>query len=353
MSESAAAGGFIIGGLLAAIGFGLVSGTVGSVVGVIGIVAVIGLGSYRYGYLDTSRTGIIASTAGLAILIVSANQLLFGAENSQEQLLLFLGVLGGGLVIIGVVVWFGFDREEIVQKTYTGVMGAFLGVLGVFAVVVWSEVLFVVVGWFWRSDVELGGLVVSTLAVGLGTVSVAGLFLRGSGQSLAFIDIEWPAVRDSVIVILGVAGLVVLNVVINLILEEGGFESARHSVIIAGETSPELLLVLLPLSVLVVGPGEELLYRNVIQKSLYGSFSKPAAVVIASVIFSGVHYFAYAIGNTPLEVLATLVIVFSLSVVLGGVYAWTENIVVPGLIHGGFNAVVFLALYVRVTAMII
>lgn len=347
MSDGVAAGGFVIGGVLVALGIGVVPGTFGLVIGVIGFVTLLGLGTYRYGLLANEYAGIIAGTAGIAVVIVSVNRWASG-NLAEDRLLALLSVLGISLLIIGSIVRFSVDRVAIVEKVNAALIGSVLGFLGVFAVVIWSGVILLLVQWFSGTGFESVSLVVSTVSVGLGTLSVAGLYLYGSGRSIEFLDVRLPEIRDSGVIVVGVGVLVGLNVTISMILEERGVGSAQHDVIIAGGASPDLLFVLLPLSVLVVGPGEELLYRNIIQKSLYRSFSKPAAVLVASVIFSAVHYFSYASGNSSAEVLVTLLIVFILSLVLGGVYVWTENIVIPALIHGGFNAVVFLALYARV-----
>ncbi len=352
MSEGVAAVGFVLGGVLVALGIGVVPGTFGLVIGIIGVVTIIGLGTYRYGYLANEHAGIIAGTAGFAIVIASVNRWITGVLG-QEELLTVLVVVGGSLIVIGSIVWFSFDRVALVEKVYVTLIGSALGLLGLFSIVVWSGLLLVLVGWFGTVGVDSANSIVSMVSVGFGTVSVAGLYLYGSGRSVSFLDIQWPKIRDSGVIFLGVSALVGVNIVISVLLEERGLGSAQHEMVASGGTSPDVLLVLLPLSVFVVGPGEELLYRNIIQKSLYRSFSKPGAIFVASAIFSAVHYFSYASGNTSIEVLVALLIVFSLSVVLGGVYGWTENIVVPAMIHGGFNAVVFLAVYARGTISII
>ena len=46
---------------------------------------------------------------------------------------------------------------------------------------------------------------------------------------------------------------------------------------------------------------------------------------------------------------AGLAVVFALSLALGWVYYRTENLVVPILVHGAFNAIQFAGLYVRMT----
>jgi membrane protease YdiL (CAAX protease family) len=352
MSDGVAGVGFVIGGVLVALGISVIPGTFGLVIGVIGGVALLGLGTYRYGLLANEHAGIIAGTAGFAIVIASANRWITGGV-PQDWLLLWLSVLGGSLIVIGLLVWLALAQTVIFEKVYATLIGSALGLMGIVAVAVWSGTLLLIVQWVADTEGAVSGLVLSTIAVGLGTISVVALYLYGSGRSMAFLDIQLPELRDSGVILVGIGVLVGVNMLVSVILSENSLDSAQHDVISSVSTSPELLLVLLPLSILIVGPGEELLYRNIIQKSLYESFSKPAAILVASVIFSGVHYFSYVSGNSPFEVVVTLLIVFILSLVLGGVYAWTENIVIPAVIHGGFNAVVFFAVYARVTSLIV
>jgi len=142
--------------------------------------------------------------------------------------------------------------------------------------------------------------------------------------------------------------IVGLNLGISAAFERLGVDAASHSVVRAAEANPEILLVLIPLSYLVIGPGEELLYRNVIQKSLYGSFSRRGAIVVASAIFAGAHIFAYSSPDSgPLATVATLLVIFALSLVLGTAYERTDNVLVPALIHGTFNAIAFAVTYAQ------
>ncbi|MDX1746625.1 MAG: CPBP family intramembrane glutamic endopeptidase, partial [Halobacteriales archaeon] len=144
--------------------------------------------------------------------------------------------------------------------------------------------------------------------------------------------------------------IVALNLGLSLAIQQFGLESASHSIVQSAQSSPEVLLVLVPLSYLVIGPGEELLYRNVVQKSLYGAFSRPGAVIVGSVVFAAVHVFAFSgPGQSALATLNTLAVVFVLSLVLGAVYEQTENVVASALVHGTFDAIAFAATYVQLT----
>ena len=111
--------------------------------------------------------------------------------------------------------------------------------------------------------------------------------------------------------------------------------------------------MLIPISLLLVGPLEELLYRNIIQKYLYSSFSPIGSIFISSIIFSAVHISAYAgdaLFQTPLPALNALAVIFILSVIIGIVYYQTKNIVTAALLHGIYDSIIFAVFYINTTA---
>jgi len=68
------------------------------------------------------------------------------------------------------------------------------------------------------------------------------------------------------------------------------------------------------------------------------------------VIFARIHITAYA-GGSPAQVVGSLGIVFTLSVLLGWIYARTEKLLVPALVHGVYNAIQFGWLYVEIVGV--
>ena len=108
--------------------------------------------------------------------------------------------------------------------------------------------------------------------------------------------------------------------------------------------TPALLLVLAVVSVLLVAPAEELLFRGAIQGRLRRSFGPVASVVGASALFASVHLVNYT-GPLP-GVLGFVAVVGAVSLVLGWLYEHTGNLAAPVLAHGLYNAVLFLAGYV-------
>lgn len=187
-------------------------------------------------------------------------------------------------------------------------------------------------------------LVIAQLGMALGTAIIAGIYLSVTDRGLEFLDLRVPTKWD---VIWTVGGLVILFgalMTISLAFQTAGVESADHGTTEQAAENPEILLVLIPASLLVIGPFEELLYRNVIQKALYDTFSRAGAIVAGSVIFAGVHVLAYATAG-PGAVIASLGVIFGLSLVLGTLYERTDNLLVPSVVHGVYNAILFGNLY--------
>ena len=96
---------------------------------------------------------------------------------------------------------------------------------------------------------------------------------------------------------------------------------------------------------MLIGPGEELLYRGLIQGLFKESFGPLRAIVLASGLFAVVHVFSLS-GTGKLTY---IVIVFGLALILGGIYEYTDNLVVPAFIHGTYNAVQFALAYLQTT----
>lgn len=155
-----------------------------------------------------------------------------------------------------------------------------------------------------------------------------------------------PDFRDLLAIAGGLVSLFVVLVGVQIVQTTFGIQSADHGLVERCMQNPELLLILVPLSILLVGPGEELLFRGVVQQLLRLRFGAIIGITIASVIFSVAH-----VGSLSGEGLfPTLVTYVLLSVILGVSCEYSENLVVPSMIHGLFNAVQFLVIYLRATS---
>ena len=158
-----------------------------------------------------------------------------------------------------------------------------------------------------------------------------------------FIRRALPHRRALALIAGGTVVLVAANVGINQALSALGFESGENAAVTAGAGDPTYLLAMVAISILLVGPAEELLFRGAIQGRLRQSWGPWPAIFGATVLFGAIH--APAVSGTTGAVAGYLVTAAILGLLLGYCYERTDNIVVPAAIHGGNNAVVFGLLY--------
>ncbi|MCO8242928.1 MULTISPECIES: type II CAAX endopeptidase family protein [unclassified Haladaptatus] len=222
-----------------------------------------------------------------------------------------------------------------------------LGALGLFAISLWATVLVALAGGTSVGVMVQSALSIVSLGLGTGTIALAVIAKRG----LDYVDFEVPSRRDIGYALAGIVAILLLTYLSSALLSLFGVQEASHSVEQTAKSgNPEILLLFIPLSWLIIGPCEELLYRNIIQKSLYDTFSGYGAVVVASGIFALAHVFVYSSGSTPAQLGGTLATIFLLSLVLGTVYLKTENLTASALVHGTFDAIAFATIYLQFTS---
>ncbi|MDQ2049965.1 CPBP family intramembrane glutamic endopeptidase [Natronolimnohabitans sp. A-GB9] len=295
----------------------------------------------------------IATGSSLFAVVLSGYAITQGALGSvtvpglewSVSLLFLAFFVAAGAVGIGVADYVGITERGLFDRTKRLLEMTFLGGMGLVGITAAAVLLALPVQLVAGELTEFQWTVVEYLAfaVGLGAVSVG--YLAARERELSYIDLERPTLRTVGWIGIGLVLLLGSNMVISWLMTAAGIEGADHTTTQQAAENPELLLVILPAMILVVGPFEELLYRNVIQKSLYETFSRKGAVVVASVVFTLVHVTAYATAGAG-QLLASLSILFVLSLILGHIYERTENLLVPALAHGCYNAVIFLPLLV-------
>lgn len=185
-------------------------------------------------------------------------------------------------------------------------------------------------------------VVLSVIALqGIAFGSIALGYVAYTDRDRSFLNVSVPGIRDVIWIATGFLALVGTLVAMSVVYYLLGIESAENELVEMGLQNPEIFLVLIPLSFVLIGPGEELLFRGVIQGLLGEQFSWVLAVGISSVIFAGAHWLGLSGGG----VIAHLFVLFFLSLILGAVYEFSENLVVPAMIHGAYNALLFFFAY--------
>ncbi|SFS73207.1 CPBP family intramembrane glutamic endopeptidase [Halostagnicola kamekurae] len=302
----------------------------------------------RYGILERERSGLVAAVSSALVVVLSATAIMLGTSGSVTvpevgwSISLLFGALVTSFTATGVAIaeYAGISGTGLSRRAGQFLEMVILGFAGLIAMqiasIVVSVPMIVAVG----ELTEFQWQAVSYLAtgLGLGTVAVGYLLFRGYG--LSYVDIELPTLRTVVWMVVGLILIFGANIAVSMLITGAGVESAEHSLSETVEQNVGLVVIIVPAMVLIVGPFEELLYRNVVQKSLYETFSRPSAIVVASTVFMVVHVGAYATAGAG-RVLASLISVFALSLVLGTIYERTDNLVVPALVHGCYNALLF------------
>ena len=314
--------------------------------GVATVVVVIFLGR-RWGALDRRFSGV-AAAGSILVVVLAAYALnqgvggrvgLPGLGNTVSAV--FLAFLAAGVTI-------GLAVADLREVTIAGLASrvATTAQLSLLALIAWIVAPFV--GFLLLLPfVAVAGeptanqeQAIYNVGFAIGTAAFAIAYVSYTDRGWSFFDLRVPSLRAVGWIVGGVGVVLLANVVMSYVFASGGVEVAEHSSTQEAAQNPELLYVMIPASILIIGPFEELLYRNVIQKSMYDAFSPAGAIVVSSVIFAAVHAPAasmYGLGAT----LPFLAVIFGLSLILGTIYWRTGNLVVPALVHGLYNAVVF------------
>lgn len=157
--------------------------------------------------------------------------------------------------------------------------------------------------------------------------------------------IQWvrPTKQEIAIIIGGIVVLLVIMLSLDWLLRVVGFSPGANQAVLEGEGDPTYFLLMIFVSLLFVGPAEELLFRGAVQGRLRESWGVWPAILLASLLFGLIHIFAVpgSLGDQlPYALVATL-----LGIPLGYLYEYTQNILVPSVIHGAYNATIFGFLY--------
>lgn len=182
-------------------------------------------------------------------------------------------------------------------------------------------------------------LVGSTAAGQLGMLALGSLYLQYRDLS---VPVRTPTASALGYAVVGTVAALVTAVGLSLAL--AALNLLPGSVVgDAAETDPTLLLGLAALSVVVVAPVEEFVFRGVIQRRLVDRFGTIPGVAGASLLFGSMHLANYTGRLAP--VVAGALLIAAVGAVFGTVYERTDNLVVPVLVHATYNVVLLLVSY--------
>lgn len=180
-----------------------------------------------------------------------------------------------------------------------------------------------------------------SLLVGSGlTVLVAVVFLSISERGLGYLDADIPTLRGCGYIVGGVLLNLGASLGVSLITSIFGLPPGGNSTVsrvLAGGTATAIVFIVLV--VLLVGPAEELLYRNIIQKRLSEDFSTSVALFLAGALFALSHVPNVYDPNAT-AMISPLLSNWAAGIIYGGIYIRTRSIVPAMLAHGFYNAVV-------------
>ncbi len=174
----------------------------------------------------------------------------------------------------------------------------------------------------------------------LGMGAAGALYLRLTNRSWEWLDITRPDRWDVVWMVGGTiiafAGLITVGVIGQVL----GIQPPEQGIVVMIRDDVALIVYMIAIIWLLNAPAEELIFRNIIQKRLYAAYSGITAVVIASVLFAVIHIFTFVTAGTEwIGVLLPTTAIFLGSLVMGYAYLRTRNLLVPIVIHAGFNSI--------------
>ena len=181
-----------------------------------------------------------------------------------------------------------------------------------------------------------------------GFLVVCGAYLHWRSDRELFL-IARPSQRDIRWILLGFSGLVALLVGFDILLSQVGLEPAENASVEVGMENPQLFLYFIPVVLLLNAPAEELLFRGVVQGLFRRAYGVVPGILVASLVFGLVHYVALVGTGSRLSYVG---IAFVSGLVLGGLYEYTENLLVPIAVHACWNSLVYLNLYLHATGTI-
>lgn len=184
----------------------------------------------------------------------------------------------------------------------------------------------------------------------VGYALTGAIYLRWTDRGWDWLDLSWPTRRGWRYVLYGIGGSIAFLIAVQIVATVLDLPSSENDVMQLIGNDPNMVLIMIVIVFAFNAPAEEFLFRNIVQKRLYASFSRMGAVVIAALIFALLHIPSYALASDgtlapPGAIATSLAVVFGGAVIFGYLYARSDNLLVPIIAHATFNAIQFGLLY--------
>ncbi len=179
----------------------------------------------------------------------------------------------------------------------------------------------------------------STIIGQVGFLLVAFFYIKYRDVKVPF---ELPS-KSNLLYIVGGIGLTLLTA-LGLLQIQSMLGLMSESVIEdAARGNPMIILVLAILSITLIAPSEELLFRGAIQGRLHEHFGSYPSIITASLLFGSLHLLNFS-GSIIPTVFSAFIIVVTGSI-LGWLYERTENLAVPITVHAIYNFILLVPSY--------
>ena len=201
-----------------------------------------------------------------------------------------------------------------------------------------------------------GVLSLSSLANPTGTMTTEGVVLALFATEVGFLLVGllyvlWrldlvvriPARREVGWIITTIVAALVAANGLHALAGELGLDPVRSVVEAGGGLDPTLYLAIGGLSIVLVGPAEELLFRGAIQGRLRTSFGPTVSILVASALFASFHVFNFA--GSPQAIVFATAIIGVVGAIMGIAYERTGNLAVSILAHGFYNTILTIVAY--------
>lgn len=178
-----------------------------------------------------------------------------------------------------------------------------------------------------------------TVAGQLGFAAVAYAYARYRGTR---IPITRPSAREVGYALGGVVAALVVVQVLGMVL--AALDLVPEAVL--GDVAaldPNVLLAVAALSVVLVAPAGEFMFRGVVQGRLRAAFGPAGAIAGASLLFGSLHLANYA--GAPEAVIAGALLIACVGAILGALYELTGTLTVPILAHAVYTVVLSVVAY--------